>query len=85
MSEAIKLNRYLVMTYHETWGETPHYVWALDAQEAVNKTKETYSDEEISALFTEYSISICKAFKEIPGLPDGNYDKNAIFRELVKK
>ena len=51
MSEATKLNRYLVMTYHETWGETPHYVWALDAQEAVNKTKETYSDEEIMDVF----------------------------------
>ena len=44
-----------------------------------------YSDEEISALFTEFSVSICKAYKEIPGLPDGNYDKEAVFRELVKK
>lgn len=44
-----------------------------------------YSDEEISALFTEFSISICKAYKEIPGLPDGNFDKDAIFKELVKK
>ena len=44
-----------------------------------------YSDEEISALFTEFSLSICKAYKEIPGLPEGKYDKDAIFRELVKK
>jgi hypothetical protein len=44
-----------------------------------------YSDDEISALFTEFSVSICKAYKEIPGLPDGNYDKEAVFRELVKK
>ncbi len=44
-----------------------------------------YTDEEISALFTEFSVSICKAYKEIPGLPDGNFDKEAIFRELVKK
>ncbi len=44
-----------------------------------------YTDEEISALFTEFSVSICKAYKEIPGLPDGNYDKEAVFRELVKK
>ncbi len=43
-----------------------------------------YSDEEISALFTEYSVSICKAFKEIPGLVEGNFDKDAIFKELVK-
>ena len=44
-----------------------------------------YSDEEISALFTEYSISICKAYKEIPGLINGTYDKDAIFRKLVKE
>ena len=44
-----------------------------------------YSEEEIGALFTEYSISICKAYKEIPGLPEGNYDKDEIFRELVKR
>ncbi len=44
-----------------------------------------YSDDEISALFTEFSVSICKAYKEIPGLPDGNFDKDKVFRELVKK
>ncbi len=44
-----------------------------------------YTDEEISALLTEFSLSICKAYKEIPGLPEGNFDKDAIFRELVKK
>ena len=46
-----KLSRFLVMTYYEKWGETPHYVWALDAQEAVNKIKETYRDEEIMEVF----------------------------------
>ena len=44
-----------------------------------------YSDEQISAIFTEFSISICKAYKEIPGLPDGKFDKDAIFEELVSK
>ena len=44
-----------------------------------------YSDEEISALFTEYSISICKAYKEIPGFTEGNFDKDKIFKELVSK
>lgn len=42
-----------------------------------------YSDEEISAILTEFSLSVCKAYKEIPGLPDGDYDKDAIFRKLV--
>ncbi|MBE6719452.1 MAG: TetR/AcrR family transcriptional regulator [Ruminococcaceae bacterium] len=44
-----------------------------------------YTDAEISSLFTEFSVSICKAYKEIPGLPDGNFDKDAVFRELVKR
>ncbi len=44
-----------------------------------------YTDEEISRIFTEISLSICKAYKEIPGLPEGKYDRDAIFRELVKK
>ena len=44
-----------------------------------------YDDEQISEIFTEFSLSICKAYKEIPGLPDGKFDKNAIFKELVKK
>ena len=44
-----------------------------------------YSDDEISALFTEFSVSICKAYKEIPGLPDGNFDKDAVFKALVNK
>ena len=44
-----------------------------------------YSDEEISATFTEVSLSLCKAFKEIPGLVCGDFDRDAIFTELVKK
>ena len=44
-----------------------------------------YSDEEMSAILSEVSLSVCKAYKEIPGLARGDYDKDAIFRELVKK
>ena len=44
-----------------------------------------YTDEEIFAIGAEISLSICKAYKEIPGLPEGNYNRDAIFRELVKK
>ena len=44
-----------------------------------------YSDEEISTIFTEFSLSIVKAYKEIPGLCEGNFDKDAIFKELVEK
>ena len=44
-----------------------------------------YTDAQISAIFTEFSISICKAYKEIPGITFGNFDKDAIFEELIKK
>ena len=44
-----------------------------------------YTDEEIFAIGGEISLSICKAYKEIPGLPEGNYDRDAIFRDLVKR
>lgn len=44
-----------------------------------------YSNEDISSIFAEFSVSLCKAFKEIPGLTEGKYDKDAVFRELVKE
>ena len=44
-----------------------------------------YTDEEMYAVGAEISLSICKAYKEIPGLPEGRYDKDAVFRELVQK
>ena len=44
-----------------------------------------YTDGEMSAILTEVSLSVCKAYKEIPGLPEGNYDKDAIFSRLVNK
>ena len=43
-----------------------------------------FTDEEIFAVGTEISLSVCKAYKEIPGLPEGNYDRDAIFSELVR-
>lgn len=45
----------------------------------------TYSDAEIRSIFTEVSVSICKAYKEIPGLVEGTYDVDKTFQEIVKK
>ena len=42
-----------------------------------------YTDEEMSAVLTEVSLSVCKAYKEIPGLPEGRFDRDAVFRELI--
>ncbi len=44
-----------------------------------------YSDAEMDAVLTEISLSVCKAYKEIPGLPEGNFDRDAVFSELVGK
>lgn len=42
-----------------------------------------YSDDEIFAIGAEISLSICKAYKEIPGLAKGAYDRDAIFLNLT--
>lgn len=44
-----------------------------------------YTDEEMSAVLTEVSLSVCKAYKEIPGLPEGEFDRDALFTELVNR
>jgi len=41
------------------------------------------TDEQMSAVFTEVSLAVCKAYKEIPGLAEGNFDRDAIFTALV--
>jgi AcrR family transcriptional regulator len=42
-----------------------------------------YTDAEMSAVLTEVSLAVCKAYKEIPGLPTGDFDRDALFEELV--
>lgn len=42
------------------------------------------SDEQMSAIFTEVSLAVCKAYKEIPGLPQGDYDRDAEFTALIQ-
>ena len=44
-----------------------------------------YTEEEMLAVGAEISLAVCKAYKEVPGLAEGNYDKEAVFRELVRK
>lgn len=44
-----------------------------------------YSDQEISQILTGFSISICKAIKEIPGFAAGTFDRDAAFRALIGK
>ena len=44
-----------------------------------------FTDAQMQAILTEMSLAVCKAYKEIPGLPTGDYDRDAIFTELVKR
>lgn len=52
MSVAVKLSKFVVMTMNSQWGETPRYIWAVDAQDAVDKAKVgLLEDEEIMEVF----------------------------------
>lgn len=44
-----------------------------------------YTDEEMLDIGAEISLSVCKAYKEIPGLSRGSYDRDAIFQSLVSR
>ncbi len=44
-----------------------------------------YTDDEIFNIGAEISLATCMAYKEVPGLAEGKYDRDAVFRELVKK
>lgn len=45
----------------------------------------TYTDEERRAILTRFSMSVCKAIKEIPGFTDGTFDREALFRGLTSR
>lgn len=44
-----------------------------------------YSDREIGSILTGFSLSICKAIKEVPGFAAGTFDRDVVFRALVGK
>lgn len=44
-----------------------------------------YSDREIGQILTGFSVSLCKAIKEIPGFTTGEFDRDATFRGLIQK
>ena len=44
-----------------------------------------YSEQEMGEILTGFSVSFCKAMKEIPGFVENDYDRDAIFREMVEK
>lgn len=36
-------------------------------------------------ILTGFSVSLCKAIKEIPGFTEGTFDRDVVFRSLVEK
>ena len=44
-----------------------------------------YSDREIGQILTDFSVSICKSIKEIPGFAAGAFDRDAVFQALLFK
>ena len=41
--------------------------------------------DHLSQILTGFSLSTCKAIKEIPGFAAGTYDRDAVFRALVSR
>lgn len=44
-----------------------------------------YSPKEIGEILSGFSLSICKAIKEIPGFASGNFDRDKLFKEITGK
>lgn len=44
-----------------------------------------YTEAELLAVGAEVSLAVCKAYKEIPGLPEGNYDRDVLFRQMLEE
>lgn len=43
----------------------------------------SYTEDEIRSILTEFSLSICKAYKEIDGFAEGKYDRNYEFQKII--
>lgn len=45
----------------------------------------SYTKEEIRSILTEFSLSLCKAYKEIDGLVEGTFDRDSEFKKLINQ
>lgn len=43
----------------------------------------SYSEQEIGRILTGFSLSVCKAIKEIPGFVEGTFDRDKEFHKLL--
>ena len=44
-----------------------------------------YSEQEMGEILTGFSVSLCRSIKEIPGFVENRYDRDTVFREIVKQ
>lgn len=80
----------LVESYHISEQEADRYfrdLWlVVHSLSTLIVTGECpYSDREIGQILTGFSVSIFKAIKEIPGFVEGDFDRDATFRDLIQK
>ena len=80
----------LVKIYHITAAEADIYfrdLWfVVHSLSTLIVTGDcSYSDGEIGQILTGMSISICKSIKEIPGFAAGTFDRDGIFRTLIRE
>ena len=85
-----QLRPLLERSYHLSAGEADRYfrdLWLVAHSLATLIVTGgcPYSDEEIGQILTGFSLSVCKAIKEIPGFTAGAFDRDAVFRELIKQ
>lgn len=79
----------LMAVYHITAGEADVYfrdLWlvAHSLSTLIVTGDCPYSDRELGQILTGFSVSICKAIKEIPGFAAGTFDRDAAFHALVE-
>ena len=43
----------------------------------------SYTMSEMGAILTGFCLSLCKAYKEIPGFVENDFDRDAIFRQVI--
>lgn len=80
----------LMEIYHISEQETDHYfrdLWlVVHSLATLIVTGDCpYSDREIEQILTGFSVSICKAIKEIPGFTEGTFNRDAIFRGIIQE
>lgn len=42
-----------------------------------------YTDREIEQILTGFSISVCKAIKEVPGFTANSFDRDVVFKDMI--